>query len=71
VAGQQEQGGSVPRSLHPAVQHMLLVGASADTRWFASHPPLPERIRRIYGRPMTALPAQRDDEMATRPDAIF
>ena len=71
VAGQQEQGGFAPRSLHPAVQHMLLVGASADTRWFASHPPLPERIRRIYGRPMTALPARRDDEMATRPDAIF
>ena len=71
VAGQQEQGGLAPRSLHPAVQHMLLVGASADTRWFASHPPLPERIRRIYGRPMTALPARRDDEMATRPDAIF
>jgi heat shock protein HtpX len=71
VAGQQEQGGLAHRSLHPAVQHMLLVGASANTRWFASHPPLPERIRRIYGRPMTALPAQRDDEMATRPDAIF
>ncbi len=71
VAGQQEQGGPVPRQAHPAVQHMLLVGASADTRWFASHPPLPERIRRIYGRPMAALPAGRDDEMATRPDAIF
>lgn len=71
VAGQQEQGGLAPRNLHPAVQHMLLVGASADTRWFASHPPLPERIRRIYGRPMTALPARRDDGMATRPGAIF
>ncbi len=71
VAGQQEQGGPAPRSLHPAVQHMLLVGVNADTRWFASHPPLPERIRRIYGRPMAALPAGRDDEMATRPDAIF
>ncbi|AYQ28074.1 MULTISPECIES: M48 family metalloprotease [unclassified Polaromonas] len=71
VVGQQEQGGLVSRTLHPAVQHMLLVGASADARWFASHPPLPERIRRIYGRPMTALPARRDDEMATRPGAIF
>lgn len=71
VAGQQEQGGPAPRSLHPAVQHMLLVGVSADNHWFASHPPLPERIRRIYGRPMTALPAGRSDEMATRPDAIF
>lgn len=71
VAGQQEQGGPTPRSVHPAVQHMLLVSGGADTRWFASHPPLPERIRRIYGRPMAAMHPGRDDEMATRPDAIF
>jgi heat shock protein HtpX len=70
VAGQQAQG-LMPRSVHPAVQHMLLVSLNADTRWFASHPPLAERIRRIYGRSMEALPTQRDDEMPTRPDAIF
>lgn len=70
VAGQQAQG-LMPRSVHPAVQHMLLVGLRADTHWFASHPPLAERIRRIYGRSMEALPTQRDDEMPTRPDAIF
>jgi Zn-dependent protease with chaperone function len=70
VAGQQARG-LLPRSAHPAVQHMLLVGLSADTRWFASHPPLAERIRRIYGRSMDVLPTQRDDEMPTRPDAIF
>jgi heat shock protein HtpX len=70
VAGQQAQG-LMPRSVHPAVQHMLLVGLNADTRWFASHPPLAERIRRIYGRSMEALPTHRDDEMPTRPDAIF
>jgi len=71
VAGQQAAGGGTQRSLHPAVQHMLLVGASTEARWFASHPPLAERIRRIYGRPMIALPAQRDGEAVTRPDAIF
>ena len=48
VAGQQAAGGGTQRSLHPAVQHMLLVGASTEARWFASHPPLAERIRRIY-----------------------
>jgi heat shock protein HtpX len=71
VAGQQAEGGGTQRSLHPAVQHMLLVGASTEARWFASHPPLAERIRRIYGRSMTALPAQREGEAVTRPDAIF
>lgn len=70
VAGQQAQGIGTSRSLHPAVQHMLLVGASPDAQWLATHPPLGERIRRIYGRPMAAL-SPHDDEAATRPDAIF
>ena len=71
VAGQQAQGsGSLRGSLHPAVQHMLLVNPHAEARWFATHPPLPERIRRIYGRPMAAL-SPRDEEAATRADAIF
>lgn len=70
VAGQQAQGGSVRGHLHPAVQHMLLVNAHTEARWFATHPPLPERIRRIYGRPMAAL-SPHDEGAATRPDAIF
>ncbi|MFC5521687.1 M48 family metalloprotease [Polaromonas jejuensis] len=70
VAGQQAQGISMPRNGYCAVQHMLLVEADAGTRWFASHPPLAERIRRIYGRPMSALPPRRD-EAVTRVDAIF
>lgn len=69
VAGEEAQGMAPARSLHPAVQHMLLVDASDRGRWFASHPPLAERILQIYGRPMGALSTQ--DGLATRPDAIF
>ena len=68
VAGQQGAGQS--RALHPSVQHMLLVGGHADERWLDSHPPLAERIRRIYGRPMAALPGHTPDEAATQPDFL-
>ena len=68
-AGQRPRGMAYP--LHPAVRHMLLVSADAQTRWFASHPPLAERIGRIYGRPMPGLPDQRGDELPTRPDALL
>jgi heat shock protein HtpX len=71
VAGQQASSISSSRSPHPAVHHMLLVNAAIDSRWFASHPPLAERIRRIYGRSMTALSPDADSEAATRPSAIF
>ena len=53
VAG--AQGMAAMPSLHPAVQHMLLVGDEAKALWFDSHPPLAERIRRIYGRVMPTL----------------
>ena len=71
VAGQHAAGISSSRSPDPAVQHMLLVNAAMDSRWFASHPPLAERIRRIYGRSMTALSPNADSEAVTRPSAIF
>ena len=61
--------GAPPRTLHPSVQHMLLLDPRDEGRWLATHPPLAERIRRIYGRPMSAMPA--DDLLATRPDAIY
>jgi heat shock protein HtpX len=73
VAGQQPAfTGRGSQLLHPSVRHMLLVDPSGQTSWFDTHPPLPERIRRIYGRPMPALLAHGDDaQAATRPDAIF
>ena len=69
---QQQNGGTVSSMpLHPSVQHMLLVTSSGPSPWFATHPPLAERIRRIYGRPMAALQLQQHEDLATRPDAIF
>ena len=68
----EARAGGSSRSLHPAVQHMLLVSAAAThDHWFASHPPLAERIRRIYGRPMGALAVQADDHAPTRPTALL
>ncbi|MFM9902926.1 MAG: M48 family metalloprotease [Polaromonas sp.] len=59
--------------LHPAVQHMLLVSPAdgAAAHWLATHPPLSERIRRVYGRPMPPLRQQRDDGDQTRPAGLF
>ncbi len=47
---------------HPLVQHMLLAETPHSSRlehWLDAHPPLQERIARIYGRPMCALPLER------------
>ena len=71
VAGQQQAASGVPMPFHPSVQHMLLVTTAGPSRWFATHPPLAERIRRIYGRPMPALKLQQVQDLPTRPDAIF
>ena len=60
--------GGVAKALHPSVQHMLLLG-SEQTRWLATHPPIAERIRRIYGRSMGALDSQ--EVAPTRPDVSF
>jgi len=60
--------GGVAKALHPSVQHMLLLG-SEQTRWLAPHPPIAERIRRIYGRSMGALDSQ--EVAPTRPDVSF
>jgi Zn-dependent protease with chaperone function len=45
-----------PVTWDTGVQHMLLSSHDLEQRrWLDSHPPLKERIRRIYGRPMPAL----------------
>lgn len=63
VMGQRAQAGYDPRRgqyalEHHAVQHMLLVDVEHHSRWedrLQTHPSLPERVRRIYGRPMPAI----------------
>lgn len=60
--------GGVARAMHPSVQHMLLLGPEQES-WLATHPPITERIRRIYGAPMDALDSR--EVAPTQPDAIF
>ncbi|NQW95239.1 MAG: M48 family metalloprotease [Polaromonas sp.] len=59
--------GDVARPLHPSVQHMLLLGPD-QASWLATHPPIAERIRRIYGHTMGALDSNESPQ--TRPDQI-
>jgi heat shock protein HtpX len=59
--------GDVGRALHPSVQHMLLLGSEQGS-WLATHPPIAERIRRIYGHTMGALDSE--EHAPTRPDLI-
>ncbi|MCY1561751.1 hypothetical protein D9M68_990540 [compost metagenome] len=62
----QRREGVVPQRAGSAVQHMLLVanggGGRKDEHWLDSHPPLAQRIRRIYGRDMGPLPLLREDD---------
>ncbi len=66
----QQREGVVSRQIGSSVQHMLLVGTeeSRMAHWFDSHPPLEERVRRIYGRKMPALPLERPDEREISPE---
>lgn len=54
----QQQAGVVSRQVGSAMQHLLLVSTESGkmTHWLDSHPTLEQRIRRIYGRSMGALP---------------
>ena len=43
---------------HPYLRnlsHLMLVGIAPSGQWFATHPPLRERVRRIYGRHRDAI----------------
>lgn len=56
---QQDEPESRPHdpAFPETARHLLLVGELLEHRhWFASHPPLAQRIQRIYGRSMPALP---------------
>jgi heat shock protein HtpX len=59
----QRIDGVVMRTVGGSVQHMLLVSNESGkmAHWLDSHPTLDQRIRRIYGRSMPALPVQRHD----------
>lgn len=59
--------GDVVRPVHASVQHMLLLGPEHE-RWLATHPPIAERIRRIYGQAMGAL--DRGEFAPTRPNLM-
>ncbi len=68
----QQNEGVETRAVGSVVQHMLLVANESGkvAGWFDSHPPLTERIRRIYGRHLGPLPLQREaDAEAPSPAA--
>ena len=54
----QRQAGVAGQHQHATVQHLLLVGSERGhaARWLDAHPPLAERIHRLYGRAMGPLP---------------
>ena len=56
---------------HPSLQHLLLVdvpGGRVLERRLDAHPPLEERVQRIYGRRMAPLPLVR---LAVAPESAF
>ncbi|MGC4395149.1 M48 family metalloprotease [Hydrogenophaga sp. T2] len=59
----QQREGVEARAIGAPLQHLLLVGNAPGRldRWLDSHPPLAERVRRIYGRPMGPLPLARPE----------
>jgi Zn-dependent protease with chaperone function len=52
-------GGQIDHPHAETLSHMFMapVRLNFASGWLATHPPLEERIRRIYGRPMDFLPA--------------
>src|SRR5882672_8680711 len=54
-----EPGSQVEHRHAETLSHMFLGAGRANfaSGWLATHPPLSERIRRVYGRPMDMLPA--------------
>lgn len=54
----QQQAGVAGQHQPSTVQHLLLVGSEHGhaARWLDAHPPLTERIHRLYGRSMGPMP---------------
>ncbi|RPH46870.1 MAG: hypothetical protein EHM87_00695 [Burkholderiales bacterium] len=51
------------------VAHLLLVGRVASGRWFETHPPLRDRVHRLYGRDMAPIePAVLKDAERREPE---
>jgi Zn-dependent protease with chaperone function len=48
------------------VAHLLLSGMVSSRRWFETHPPLRERVRRLYGRAMPPIEPRALDEPERR-----
>ena len=63
----EPQGFASRPRLSSLVHHMLLIGPQIEARWLATHPPLAERVRRIYGRHMPAV----EPAPGERADAVF
>lgn len=70
----QRQAGVLGQHQPSTVQHLLLVGSERGhaARWLDAHPPLAERIHRLYGRPMGPMPlrAHHLDEVADAPAQV-
>ncbi|MCU0813756.1 MAG: M48 family metalloprotease [Burkholderiaceae bacterium] len=56
IAEQQRRHADELAARTGALAHLFLVSSSFGG-WWATHPPLAERIRRLYGRAMPSLPA--------------
>lgn len=73
--GQQQAGVQLRLPQHHAFAHLLLAEGEGEeeaaqgwrARWLASHPPLAERIRRIYGGTRGALEVQPLEEGSDTP----
>ncbi|NKE66520.1 M48 family metalloprotease [Ramlibacter sp. RBP-2] len=66
VAGQVGRGERMASANAEVVSHLLLsADAVLPTAWLASHPPIQERLRRIFGRDMPPLP----DDPLPQPEA--
>ena len=58
IAGQQQQGQRIQNVNAEVVSHLLLSSETLlRSGWLATHPSIDERLRRIFGRAMTPLPA--------------